>query len=195
VKRLLLSIVLVACLAAGASAHNGMLALFSGSEHIDCFKAIGTYQTAPIQLWYARGDGPYLGQGVEFKLLKSSPAAVFFAPTWAPAILTDIIMGTIETGISLISQTCFPAGDYIYIGTIPVFNISDPDTFTVKVVPDPQQVPEHAIVIALCLPYAPLYVVQGGTFVFNGGCYSPLDPFGTVAVKETTWGAIKELYR
>ncbi len=194
-KNLLLSIVLTACLATGSHAHNGMLALYSDPGHVDCFKPIGTFQTAPVYLWYVRGQGPYLGQAVEFKLLRSSANTVFLSPTWTPTILKDLIMGTIETGISLVSQECFPAGDYNYIGMIPLFNIADPDTFTVRVVPDPQQVPEHAIVITLCLPLAPVYVVQGGTFVFNGPCYEPLDPWGTVAVKETTWGAIKELYR
>jgi hypothetical protein len=193
-KNLLLSMMLVACLAAGANAHSGMLALFSDTENHECHAALGAFQTGNLYLMYVRGNGPYLGQALEFKLLRSSAGAVFFSPTWTPAIMTDIILGTIETGISMMSRECFPAGDYVYIGTIPVFNVSDPDTFAVKVVPDPTAI-DHEIMITLCAPGPPLYFVQGGTFIFNGGCHTPEDPFGTLAVKETTWGAIKELYR
>jgi hypothetical protein len=37
--------------------------------------------------------------------------------------------------------------------------------------------------------------VLGGMFVFNAGCYSPEDPYGAIATKPTTWGAVKDLYR
>ena len=80
------------------------------------------------------------------------------------------------------------------LGTIPVMNIADPDTFTVKVVPDPATQPQ-AILIVECNSSHSLYVVSGGTFVFNGECATPNDPYGALAAKATTWGAIKELYR
>jgi hypothetical protein len=73
-------------------------------------------------------------------------------------------------------------------------NIADPDTFTVKVVPDPTTQPQ-AILIVKCDARRSTYVLSGGTFVFNAGCASPQDPFGVVAAKKTTWGTIKELYR
>jgi len=196
-KNLLLSVALVACLAAGANAHSGMLALFSDTENHQCHAALGTYQTGNLYLMYVRGDGPSMGPGYEFKLLKSTSLAIFLSPTWPSNIITEIIIGTIETGISLVTweAECFPDQAYVPLGTIPVMNIADPDTFTVRVVPDPQQVPEHAIVIALCAPDWPLHIVSGGTFVFNGVCLDPLYPYGALATKETTWGAIKELYR
>jgi hypothetical protein len=51
-------------------------------------------------------------------------------------------------------------------------------------------------VILECADEYPIYIVlPGGAFVFNGGCYSPLEPFGPLGVEETTWGAIKELYQ
>jgi hypothetical protein len=192
-KRLILSLVLVVCLAAGANA-QGMLALFSDTENHQCHLNLGIGEIGNVHLMYVRGDGPRLGQGYEFKLLKSSSGSDILSPTWPASII--LTLGSIETGISLCSAECFPDEDYVSLGTIPVMNVSDPDTFTVEIVPDPLQVPQHAIVITECLAGAPIYiVVPGGAFVFNGGCYSPLEPFGPLGVEETTWGAIKELYR
>ena len=193
-KNLLMSLALVACLAAGANAQQGMLALYSDTEHHECYANVGVFEIGNLYLTYVRGDGPRLGQGYEFKLLKSSSDCAFLPPTWPSNIILTI--GSIETGISLVSAECFPDGDYVALGTIPVMNISDPDTFTVAIVPDPEQIPQQAIVIAVCTPENDLSIVlPGGAFVFNGVCYSPLEPFGPLGVEETTWGSIKELYR
>jgi hypothetical protein len=193
-KNLLLSLVLVACLAAGANAHSGMLVLFSDTNNHECSANIGAFQTGNLYLMYDRGDGPRMGNAYEFKLLKSTPNAVFLPPVWPSSIILPAIFGTIEAGISLVAPDCFPDQAYVPLGTIPVMNIADPDTFTVKVVPDPATQPQ-AILIVKCDPRRSTYVLSGGTFVFNAGCISPQDPFGVVAAKETTWGAIKELYR
>jgi len=193
-KNLLLSIVLVVCLAAGANAQQGMLALFSDTESHECHLNLGMGQIGNLYLMYVRGDGPRLGNAYEFKLLKSSSGSAILSPTWPSSII--ITIGAVETGISLCAAECFPDGDYVSLGTIPVMNVSDPDTFTVAIVPDPEQVPQHAIVILECRAELPIYVVlPGGAFVFNGGCYSPLEPYGPLGVEETTWGAIKELYQ
>jgi hypothetical protein len=193
-KNVLLSLVLVACLAAGANAQQGMLALFSDTESHQCHMTLGTYQTGNLYLMYVRGDGPRMGNAYEFKLLKSSAGSAILTPIWPESIV--LTLGAVETGISLSAAECFPDEDCVSLGTIPVMNVSDPDTFTVEVVPDPEQIPQHAIVIVECEAEYPIYIaLPGGAFVFNGGCYSPLEPFGPLGVEETTWGAIKELYR
>jgi hypothetical protein len=134
-----------------------------------------------------------MGKAYEFKLLKSTPLAVFLTPTWPSQV--SVTLGTLEGGISVTSPSCFPDQPYVSLGTIPIINIADPDTFTVKVVPDPEEISNHAIVILKCDPSNSIYVVTGGTFVFNGGCHSPEDPYGTIAVEGSTWGGIKELFR
>lgn len=193
-KNLLLSLVLVMCLAAGANAQEGMFALFSDTENRDCHMDLGIGEIGNLYLMYVRGDGPRMGNAYEFKLLRSSSGSAILSPTWPSSVV--LTLGAVETGISLCSQECFPDEYFVSLGTIPVMNVSDPDTFTVEIVPDPEQIPQHAIVITECEAGAPIYIaVSGGAFVFNGGCYAPLDPYGTIAVKETTWGAIKELYR
>jgi hypothetical protein len=196
-KNLLLSIVLVASLAAGANAHTGVIVLYSDTNDHECYRTLGAFQTGNVYLMYDRGDGPRMGPAYEFRLLKSTSSAIFLSPIWPSNIMTEIALGTIETGISLMTSgaECFPDQPYVSLGTIPVMNIADPDTFTVRVVPDPQQIPEHAIVILECAQSWPIHVVSGGTFVFNAGCSSPMDPFGALATRETTWGAMKELYR
>jgi len=191
-KNLLLSVALVACLAAGANAHSGMLALFSDTENHQCQAALGTYQTGNLYLMYVRGDGPRMGNAYEFRLLKSTSMAVFMAPVW-PTIVPPL--GTIEAGISIVAPECFPDQAYVSLGTIPIMNIADPDTFTVKVVEDPTMLPPRGVVILKCDAYGTMYYVSGGTFVFNGVCLDPLYPYGALATKETSWGAIKELYR
>ena len=192
-KKALLAIVLAVCLAANANAHQGMLALFADTNNHECHRALGVGEIGSIYLMYVRGDGPRLGPAYEFKLLKSTTGAVFLSPTWPSNIV--LTLGYIEIGISLTAQDCFPDLDYVPLGTIPVMNLSDPDTFTVQVVPDPGQAPRHVIAILKCDPGRTLYAVLGGMFVFNAGCFSPEDPFGVVATKATTWGAVKDLYR
>jgi hypothetical protein len=52
------------------------------------------------------------------------------------------------------------------------------------------------VIVTLCKPDYPLYHATGGTFVFNGQCKCPEDPFGAiVAVAQSSWGSIKSLYR
>lgn len=191
-KSLLLFLVFLLCLTASASAHQGMLALFADTNNHECHTALAGGQIGNLYLMYVRGDGPRLGPAYEFKLLRSTSGAVFLSPTWPSNIV--LTLGYLEMGISLTAADCFPDLDYVPLGTIPLMNISDPDTFTVKVVPDPGQV-YHVIAILKCDAGRTLCAVLGGTFVFNGGCYSPEDPYGVVATKPTTWGAVKDLYR
>jgi hypothetical protein len=180
-------------LAAGANAHQGMLALFADTGNHACSTEIGMYETVDLYLMYVRGSGPYMGPAYEFKLLRSSDGVSILEPIWPSEII--LTLGSLSTGIALTAASCFPFQDFVALGTIPILNVSDPDTFTVEVVADPGQVPQHEIVITKCDPKYSVYVVAGGMFVFNAGCNSPENPFGAVATKESSWGAIKELYK
>jgi len=72
-------------------------------------------------------------------------------------------------------------------------NFSESGQFTVKVVDSPRY---DGVIVTLCTPDYPLYHVIGGTFVFNGHCKCPEDPFGAItAVAQSSWGGIKSLYR
>ena len=195
-KRLLFSVLLALLCAGGASAHDGMIALFADMEATDCDASISKCHAVPLYLMYVRGSGPEIAQCVEFKLLKSTEGAEFLDPVWAGNSLT---IGTIETGISICIHVgdswCSGSESVSYIGTISAVNFSDPDTFSVSVVANPKTQPP-AINVAECQPGFPIHEVIGGTFIFNGRCHSPENPFAwNVAVRATTWGALKNLYQ
>jgi hypothetical protein len=195
-KRLLFSALLVLLCASGAGAHDGMIALFADMDATDCDANVCKCHSAELYLMYVRGNGPEIANCAEFRLLKSSGGVAFLDPQWAGYSLA---IGTMETGISV----CIHAGEtwcsgsetVSYIGTIGVANFSDADTFSVSVVVNPRAQPP-AINVLECLAGYPIHEVIGGTFIFNGKCHSPENPFAwNIAVHETTWGSLKNLYR
>lgn len=195
-KRLLFSLFAMVLCAGAAAAHDGMIGLFADAEATDCDGNVGKCHSGSMYLMYVRGNGPEIAQCVEFKLLKSSECVQFLDPVWAGNSLT---IGTMETGISIcihVGDSWCSGGETVsYLGTIGVANFSDPDTFAVSVVKNPRCQPP-AINVAECASGFPIHEVIGGTFIFNGRCHSPENPFAfSVAVRETTWGALKNLYR
>jgi hypothetical protein len=192
-KRMIAIVVLVLLFdIAGANA-GGMLSLFADQSAGNCGAMIGYCEPVPLYLLYVRGTGPEITNGVGFRLLKSTAGAMFMAPEWSGASLA---FGSLEAGMDLVFNAgqpwCSGEADITHVGTIPVINFSDPDTFTVAVVDQPFY---QGIVVILCQDFKKYYV-SGGTFVFNGPCHSPEDPFGEhVAVAQSSWGAIKDLFR
>ena len=147
-----------------------------------------------MYLMYIRGDGPEVAAGFAFRLDKSSSGAAFLEPEWAG---TAIAYGSLQDGIDVVIHAgdswCSGTETVSYVGTIPVVNFSESGEFTVSVVDAPYY---GAVIATLCQPGYPLYHVIGGTFVFNGKCKCPEDPFGEiVAVETTSWGGIKSLYQ
>ena len=181
--------------AAGANACDGMLSLFSDQSGGNCAATIGFCEPVPLYLMYIRGTGPQIAAGAAFRLLKSTADAMFLEPQWPG---DNLSFGSLEGGMDVVFHTelggwCSGSASVAYIGTIPVVNFADPDTFTVTVVEQPTY---PGIFVLECKPSYPMYRVTGGTFVFNGRCKSPEDPFGEhVAVAASSWGAIKNLYR
>jgi hypothetical protein len=140
-------------------------------------------------MYYVRGTGPDLGNAVEFRLEASIVDAIFLGYEWNSQI--TVTLGDPLTGTSLTASQCLGANEpVVYIGSIYImytgFASPPDDRFTVMVKPDPNAQPPD-ILITECIPSQPLRSVLGGTFVFNGSC-SP-------GVKETSWGAIKALYK
>jgi hypothetical protein len=180
---------------AGANACDGMLSLFSDQAGGSCDAVIGYCEPVPLYLLYVRGTGPEIAGGVAFRLLKSTTGVMFLEPQWSG---DNLSFGSLESGIDVVFNAeaggwCSGSASVAYVGTIPVINFSDPDTFAVSVVDQPFY---SGVVVIECLPGNPQYHVRGGTFIFNGECRSPEDPFGEhVAVAASSWGAIKSLYR
>lgn len=183
-KTLALAFFAFMALAVPAAAHDGALSLYTNQTITDCDLPSALFLTDTIRLYYVRGSGPDMGNAAEFRIEKSS-LSVFFAPspTWSNLIVATL--GDIENGISITAAGCLGVGEaVVYLGEIYVLNGGEFGTFTVKVVNHPVSL---GILITRCEPLQPIHPVLGGTFIFNGTC--------NPAVEETSWGAIKSLYR
>jgi len=189
-KKLVLLVIFLMIFITHAFAHEGTLGLYLDETLTDCDYgtvadpwSVGLFN---LYLYYWRDEGPYLGNACEFMLEISSPSVLFQDPTWADNI--EVTIGSITTGISLTGSTCLgTAADVVYIGTIPVFNIGEANTFSVRVVNHPTSYPNPSIFITKCEANNPKHEVPGGWFIFNGTC--------SVAIEPKSWGAIKNLYR
>lgn len=201
-RRLLSLMVLFVLLATAASAHNGMLALYTDMGAVDCDAAGPKATIIPLYLMYVRGDGPDIASCAEFRLLKSSTDILFLEPQWAGT--SFIQFGSLQEGVSICAYSdggvmCTGTASTLYLGNLSVVNVADPDTFYVSVVEDPLTANQDGgagIYVLECLPGYPMYKCIGGTFIFNGRCCSAENPFAeNIAVEVMSWGAIKNLYK
>jgi hypothetical protein len=188
-KKLALSALFVVLLFGSAVAHDGALSLYTDATIQVCSGPIASFETDTINMYYVRGTGADLGNAVEFRLEASITDAIFLGYEWNSQI--TVTLGDPLTGISLTASQCLGTNEsVVFIGSIFVmytgFASPPDDRFTVMVKEDPNAQPP-AILVTECTPQQPLRAVLGGTFVFNGTC-SP-------AVKESTWGSIKALYK
>ena len=187
-KRTCVLFTLLVMLAAGAHAHDGMLALFTDAGVSDCDADLAPFEAMDVHLFYVRGDGPEMSGAFEFKLEASSAFIAFGMPTWHPAVEMGTL-GSLEQGISVAASRWLGVDLYVvYLGAIPVINTGEEDEFTVSIVEHPGSTPP-GIYITLTDFNRSMYSVLGGTFVFNGTCSSPLGE--PTATKSSTWGAIK----
>lgn len=185
-KKLAMGALFVMLLFGSANAHQGALSLFTDATLLGCSSPIYSFESDTISMFYLRDLGPDLGNAVEFKIESSSPDMLFIGTSWNSQI--NVTLGDILTGISLTAAQCLGANEpVVYIGAISMMYTGfTSDPFTVKVVEDPNAVPP-GIYITECDPLNPVYAIIGGTFVYNGSCVP--------GVKETSWGAIKALYK
>ena len=185
-KKMALSAVFLMLLFGSAAAHDGALSLYTDATIQVCHMDIGSFESDTIRLYYVRDQGPDLGVGVEFRLEASSVDALFLGVEWNAQINNTI--GDIENGVSAVSAVCMGSNEnVVYIAAISLMYMGFGERFTVRVVENPTSEPPGIYIEPCAFPLPPKYAVLGGTFVFNGTC----DP----GVKETSWGAIKEMYR
>ena len=198
---IILSVLVVTIVATAARAHEGMIALYADETPSSCQAILPELQIIDLSLFYIRGDGPRFGKGCEFRLSKSSSGILLSSPVFSPSHGTVLTLGGLESGIAITyhggePNWCAADNDVFLLGTFPVLNLSDPDTFTVSVVQTTLCAPKCGIFILRCSGTDRKYNVIGGTFIFNGDCNSPENPFGSpVGVESSSWGAIKSLYK
>jgi hypothetical protein len=185
-KKLALSALFLMLLFGSAVGHNGSLGLFAGPELNSCSAPIGNFGIDTVMMYYIRDAGPDLGKALQFRLDISTIEALPMGYEWNSQIVLEL--GSLTGGISITASQCL-GGDQpsVYIGSIFMMNMGAQDLrFTVIVMEDPTAAPP-GIYITECAVGEPMWTVLGGTFVFNGEC--------STGVEETSWGAIKELYR
>jgi hypothetical protein len=184
-----------------AYAHEGMIALYTDASHSACYVDLPELQIIHLSLFYIRGDGPRMGSAAEFRLRKSSDQISIMEPIFLPSHGDVIRIGRVNSGISIAYHAgetgwCAPDESSYFLCTVPILNSADPDTFTVEVTNRLDCSHYCDVYIGICpTENADIHTVLGGTFVFNGSCYSPDDPFGgPLSVESLTWGAIKSLF-
>ncbi len=186
-RKLAMSALFVALLCGSAFAHTGALSLYTDQTITVCSSPITSYESDTIRMYYVRDAGPDLGNAVEFLLEETSGGlVVFLGYEWNSQI--QVTLGDPTTGISLTASQCLGTNEpIVYIGAISLMYLGFGGPFTINVKPDPNAQPP-AILITECVPGVwPMREVLGGMFVYNGSC--------NPGVTETSWGAIKELYR
>ena len=185
----------------GISAHEAMFALYADPSASSCQAILPELTMIDLSLFYVRGDGPAMGPTNEFRIQKSNDDIQIGWPAWSEELGLVAVFGSLESGITVAynmgEQDRCREEDYVFLAIIPITNISDPDTFTISIVDRPRgKVLQPTISITLCEEPYPIYEVLGGTFVFNGTCASPENPFqDPTPVQSSTWGAIKGLYK
>ena len=169
--RSILVILLAILIPFGAYAHEGMIALVADPAMLDCDDGIETGTLVNLYLFYMRGDGPYNIGAAQFKLQCSSSEVFVINPDWAPGMMA---FGDVTEGIAVFdvnnNQGEFCVSDQIYFGTIPVYNVSDDDTFTVSVTYPYFNGEIADIAIAICDASHTEVGVAGNSYTFNGNC-------------------------
>ncbi|MFA4947253.1 MAG: hypothetical protein WC674_01950 [Candidatus Krumholzibacteriia bacterium] len=186
-KKLAMSVLFLMLMFGSAVAHDGALSLFRDATLGACSAPIGMFEIDTIMMYYVRDDGPDLGKALEFRIEMSIAEALPIGYEWNSQIVLEF--GNIMDGISITGATCLGSNQTeVYIGSLYIMYAGafDDERFTAMVKEDPAAQPP-GIYITLCAEGNPMWPVLGGTFVFNGNC--------STGVKETSWGAIKELYR
>jgi hypothetical protein len=183
-----MSALFVVLLIGPAAAHDGALSLYKDQTLQVCSDGSAAFETDTIRMYYVRDNGSDLGNAVEFRLeISDAVNVVKLGEEWNSQFNTWL--GDVMNGISATAAQCLGANEpVVYIAAFYFFNTDfmGGQYFTVSVKEDPGAQPP-GIYITECLPGNPVKQVLGGTFVFNGSC----DP----GVTQTSWGAIKELYR
>jgi hypothetical protein len=188
-RKLAMSALFVALLCGSAFAHNGALSLYlnaSAGEIGPCSSPISDYGSVDINMYYIRDNGPDLGKAIEFRLEFSPGIGMVLNTVWNTGF--TVWMGNLTDGQAATASQCLGANEaVVYLATFTVMDLgSGGSPFTCAIKENPTSQPP-AINITICDPAETMAQVLGGVFVFNGSC--------NPGVSETSWGAIKELYR
>lgn len=194
-KKLTICALLIIALSAAASAHEGSIGLFTEDGWIDgsdCDADITPYLAYPIAIVYFRSDaGPNGIFAAHFKLDTPELGVKVLVQDFHPAPGIIIFTGNITSGLSCAFADCTGGGeDYVLIGTIDVVVlVVEPMAFRIVVAEDidPDNHPVEVRVVICDEDHSKVAVLGGWFTTPNNSCFT-----GT---EETSWGAIKEMYK
>ena len=148
-----------------------MIALVADPAMLDCDDGIETGTIVNLYLFYMRGDGPYNWGAAQFRLQCSSDEELVINPNWVPGMMP---LGDVTEGIAVVdvsgSQEEYCGLDQVYFGTVPIYNLSDDDTFTVSVTCPYFNGEIADIEIVICDGNRTVVDVAGNSYTFNGNC-------------------------
>ena len=167
-KASIVGMLIAVMLVGSASAQDAMIGLFANSAVNENNAELPAGEIFNLGIYYIQGSGPVLGHACEFRLVLSTLDAAFLMPVWSEYIMAA--MGDVESGISITASVCMGERfgrhyGIVHLGTVPVRNHADFDTFTVSLVGHPGVNPP-AVQITRCSDGHPIHEVQGGTFTF-----------------------------
>ena len=192
-KKLSLLCALLLLVSASASAHDGAISLYADTGLNSCSMEIIPGGTGTLWILYVRDEGVEMGKAAEFRTISTTSGIMFFAPTWE-AYITQVI-GSVPGNVAIAGAANFGCGlAVVPLGSFTVFNVSDPDTFHIKVVDSPEPVAGPGIYITDCSAENNEVKVIGGTFVLTGDDIN-FPANCNPAVESKSWGAIKDLYK
>jgi len=183
VKKAILLTAALLLLAAGA-ANAQYIGLYADGDHTTwCASGVGFY---PVDMWVWNLPGP-LGQICAEFMVSYPPNVITSTITWNDPIIS-VTLGDLSSGLSVCYISCYwdwnwTAHQLLYV--------TDPTPTYCEIVPHPEV---GVYQFANCEPGYPTEPTTKLTNLFLN--YGPGDPEceGT-AVEETSWGAIKSLYK
>lgn len=191
----LLLCALLLLVGASASAHNGAISLYADTDLNSCsMEVVSGGGFGELWILYVRDQGVDMGSAAQFRVITTTTDIQFFNLEWEPQI--TLIIGSFPGNIAIAGDSNFGCGQPVVpLGSFTVVNFSDPDTFYVKIVDNPEPVWGPGIYITDCTEPLPIEVkVLGGTFVLTGD-QENFPASCNPAVDSKTWGAIKNMYR
>ena len=187
-KRLTMTVLLLAALTTGAMAHQGSIGLYTNTSGADCDATLTPYVGYDVTIMYYRSDaGPDGITAAEFKV-GAPPTMVLGAFTKSPSV--SITLGDIATGLSASFIGCTGTGsNYVLIGTVNVIALGATPMMLQVLQSDGLPVGPFAPRVSMCDdPQRTIVGVLGGYFTTPDGTCN-------ISTEEKTWGAIKEMYR
>ena len=187
-RKLSIAALLLIALTTGAVAHEGSIGMFTDMTGTDCDLTFSPFLSYDVFILYMKSDGGPNGIfAAQFKV--ELPPAGLSIQEFVKSPDVSVTMGNVAVGISVSFSNCAGTGmDYLLIGTISVVAFTDQAMDMKIVVAEDVVNPPFAVRVIMCDEARTKHGVLGGWFKTpNGTC--------NVGVEETSWGAIKEMYR